>query len=340
MTEFALLALLLLLPGVLLLVPGLLRPRERLAEDLNARNLRIARERLAELEAERDNGGLTPEAFDQAKAELEGTLLDDLRQEDTGHLNTASAPVTLVLLVFLVPLTVGLLYLNLGAPGILERLASQSQNVPASSAQPAPSMDKLLVQLEEKLKANPDNLEGWSILARSYLSLQRYDDAVRALEACYRLAPEEPNILVTLADALAMQNQGKITPRGIQLLEKALQLNPNNPTAYWLLGMAKQEQGKPQEAVELLRRALPLLQSDPEAVARIQQQIDAIQEQSPMAEGQKSEGEPTEEKGATEAKISVRVELGPKLQAQVSADDTLFILTRSSHKDAQFSPYL
>lgn len=330
MTEFWILAALVVLPGLLILVPPLLWPRVRVGEDLDERNLRIARERLAELEGIHRAGGLSDGEFEQAKAELEGNLLDDLRDGDGPPVNNAPDRITLAAVWLLAPIAVVALYLNLGAPQIIELQAS-GPPVGAGSGHgggaPA-SMDEMIKRLEAKLKQNPDNLEGWFILGRSYMSERRYPEATRALEEAYKRAPNNANVLVSLADALAMGADGVIGPRAEELLLKAVELDPESASAYWLLGMARLEQGRPQEAIQFWQRAIPLLQGDANAQAELGRLIEQAKLQGGVAEVDKQPA-PAVKPAPAGAEIRVQVSLAPALADKVSPEDTLFVLAKA-----------
>ncbi len=337
MTEFWLLAALILLPGLLILAPPLLRPRIRVAADLNARNVQIARERLAELEAEHQAGNLNAEEFEQAKVELEGNMLDDLRQAEADGTDARPAHLTLMVLAVLVPLAAVVLYDRLGSGEIIGRLAS----VPAAGQQQEgeqQSMEQLLARLEQRLKEEPDNVEGWFILGRSYMAQQQYPEAVRAMEETYRLAPDNPNVMVSLADALAMNSSGKLMGRPEALLLKSLEIDPQSPTALWLLGMARQEQQDFAQAIGYWQKALPLLQDDAESVSRLNGMIDGARQMAEQAgielAGVKlAAAEPTEAPAAVplEGAVEIRlvVSLAPELSGQVAPDDLVFVMARA-----------
>lgn len=333
MTEFWIIAALLLLPGVLILAPSLLRPRIKVGEDLNSQNVQISRDRLAELEAEHVAGGLTDDEFEQAKAELEGNLLDDIRESGGDEGNDAPSRMTLAALLLLVPLSAVLLYLNLGSPKIMATLANAPQGesgAASSHDQQQASMDELLARLEDKLKKDPENVEGWFILGRSYMSQGRYKEAVRALEEIYNREPDNSTVLVSLADALTMSAGGAFSARSEELLQKALELDPGSATALWLLGMANQERGEYAEAIGYWQRAIPLLQSDANAVSQLGSMIDKAKSRGGLSDADiKPVSGDAGQTPAAAAEIKVSVTLDAALVEKASADDVLFVLARA-----------
>ncbi|MBU0499316.1 MAG: c-type cytochrome biogenesis protein CcmI [Gammaproteobacteria bacterium] len=326
MTIFWVVAALMAMTGLLMLVPALLRPRAKADEDLNARNVRIARERLAELEAERTSGVLSDVLFEQSKAELEGNLIDDLREGREAPLNAAPARLTLAVVWLLVPLAALLLYLNLGAPRLLEIQASQSAS-PHTEQGGKPSMEEMLIKLEAKMKENPDNAEGWYILGRSYSSLGRYPEAVAALERVHQLVGDNPNILTALADVQALAAGGKVSGRPEELLRKALEQAPEDSTALWMLGMAMREQGRHKEAIAYWRRVIPQVQDDPKASAQLGSLIERTLKEGGLSEADIPAAVPAAEAPGVEIRVSVV--LDEKLKEKVSPGDSLFIMAKA-----------
>lgn len=337
MTEFWILAILLLFPGLLILLPALLFPRIRVAEDLNERNLQIARERLAELEQSLKDGNLDEAEFEQTKAELEGNLLDDMREGAAKTLDTRPATLSFILILVLVPLVVILLYQKLGNPGILERLASSAVASELHHENES-NMSELLAKLEEKLKINPDNPEGWFMLGRSYMAQDQYAKAVPALTESNKRMPDNPTIMVTLADALIMNNKGAFTPESEELLRKAQQLDPNNAISYWLLGMAHFERKEYTEAIGQWRKAVPLVHDSPDSVKKISDLIEEAkakggQDSGPVAAT--AEAAPAQAQASVQAQaqptdIRVWVSLSPEIAAKAAPTDTVFVLARAA----------
>lgn len=123
------------------------------AADRRAANLAIYRDQLAELERDRDEGSLAETDFVAARSELQRRLLDDAH-DDAIVVRQGGGRKAAFLLLAALPLLSIAGYLVLGRPQALDPANTQ----PRMSAQ---QIDSMLVQLEEKLKANPDDLKGW-----------------------------------------------------------------------------------------------------------------------------------------------------------------------------------
>jgi cytochrome c-type biogenesis protein CcmH len=280
MITFWLVAAALMAAGVLMLAPALLKRRATRDLDRDAQNVAIARERLRELEAERDRGELTPAAFEQAKLELERILASDLAGGDeaqTRGKGDKAGPLALgALLVVVPPITVGL-YLALGAPQHVDVVgpgAGSAAQVATHGAEgPQMNIEELLGRLEQRLAENPTDPEGWAMLARSYMALERYPDAVRALDKLRELVGDEPAVLIPLADAVAMTQGGQMAGRPTELIRKALEVDPENAIANWLGGNAAAEATDWQAAIDHWRKALAQVGDDAQSAEELQQRI-------------------------------------------------------------------
>ncbi|MDH5555895.1 MAG: c-type cytochrome biogenesis protein CcmI [Alphaproteobacteria bacterium] len=141
-------------------------------------------------------------------------------------------------------------------------LASELQlDMPGNSVD-APDIGDMVARLEAKMQSDPDNLEGWMMLARSYTVLGETGKARKAMDNAVRLAPDNPDVLVLQARAVRDENGGKENDETIALLRRVLELAPNNPDALWFLGNAEAETGDEAKARELLERLLAQIPED------------------------------------------------------------------------------
>ncbi len=102
-------------------------------------------------------------------------------------------------------------YQHFGSPAALDA-ASQLAS-PDANGQPPMSMAEAMSALEARLAQNPEDLEGWMLLGRSYRSEERFADALRAFNEAQRLAPDHPDVLVDLAEAQALNAPQRAFPR-------------------------------------------------------------------------------------------------------------------------------
>ena len=344
---FWLVAAALMAVGLLMLAPALLRRRRTGDTDRDAQNVAIARERLRELEAERDRGELTPAAFDQARLELERILASDLAGPEaaaTARKADKAGPFALAgLLVAIPPATVAL-YLALGSPQHLDVVgpgAGSAARVAAHGAGDGQmDMAQMLGRVEQRLAQNPNDPEGWAILARSYMALERYPDAVRALEKLRELVGDEPAILIPLADSIAMMQGGKMAGRPTTLIQKVLETEPENPIANWLAGNAAAEAKDWRTAIDHWRKSLAQVGDDAQSAEELRQRIAEAEASLGVGGPAPTAAEasapaavlaaPTPPAAApAAARVQVQVALAPALRERVAPNDVVFVSARA-----------
>jgi len=340
MVIFFTIAALMVLAALAIVVPAMMGSRGITQSDRDQQNVLIARERLSELETQALAGRISDQDLEQSRLEIERALLDDLGdsvdQQAVANPKTSPGRWAGVLVAAVLPVAIGMLYLTLGAPGAV---VSEADVIPARSPAPhpipgqgdAPSVDEMVARLEERLKTTPDDANGWFTLATSYMALERFTEAAKALEKVRSLVGDNPDLLVRQADALAMAAGGVLEGEPEKLILRALAQNPAHPTGLWLAGIAASRRGDDAKALEYWRRAEPLFANNAQSqgelrqlIARAEQAIGESGAASP-APGAAPAGQPL----ATGPSLTVNVSLAEALVDQVSPEDTLFILARA-----------
>ncbi|HED15308.1 MAG TPA: c-type cytochrome biogenesis protein CcmI [Gammaproteobacteria bacterium] len=333
MTLFVFIAAVMILAALAIISPALLGRMGLRHTQTDDQNIRIARENLAELKIERDQGRLDEKEYQQARKELESILIQDISSDgsnETGVHHSGQGRLTLVALFVLVPVFVSGGYFLYGSPDAIE-----FQGTPAHTRiQPGQqhSLDELIARLAKRMEVDPDNIDGWLMLGRSYMSIQKYQYASNAYEQAYRLDSDNPEIMLFYADALAMTQGGKMSGQPLELINKALAMQPDNAKALWLTGMSEAEQGNFQKAIDHWQKLVSLLKDEPESRAEVEGLIALARQKmgspvtSPVTTATAPASAPT---AVAKASIKVRVELEPDLAGQFKPTDTLFIYARA-----------
>lgn len=185
--------------------------------------------------------------------------------------------------ILLLPLAGYLLYQQVGTPRALDpamvRTPEQAAEQPAHAA--STDLGTMTERLRQRLEANPDDVEGWVLLGRSYKNLQDYPKAIEALETAERQSPGIPLVQVELVEAkLFASNDPKFTPEMIATLEQAVAAEPTLQKGLWLLGIAAAQDGNDAAAVdwwEKLRAQLepgsPIEQSLNQQIAEVRKRL-------------------------------------------------------------------
>ncbi len=275
MTQFFIFALLLVVVVAVFIVPPLWRkPRQNAANtERKQANLAIFRDQLAELDRELAEGSLSDTDHAQAKAELQRRLLEDVENEEATDQTEATATPSrklAITIVVLLPI-VGLLgYGILGNPRALD----PTQTV----AQPKMTPDQInamVAKLAERMQANPDDMQGWLMLARSYKTLGRYEDAVGAYAKAEK-SIDDPDVLASYAETIAMAEGKGLKGKPAQLIEKALKLDPKHGHSLFLAGAAAMERGDNKQGIAYWEALLPQVEPGSEIDQMLRSGIDKM----------------------------------------------------------------
>ena len=198
----------------------------------------LYRQQISEMEVDVAAGLLPRNRLDEARRELETRLLSEVPRHPVGaHARWSRSRLTAAVVTFVLPLAAGLLYWQIGSPGALTAAARSAASVHAGAqVTSADQIEAMVNRLAGKLAANPDNPDGWAMLARSYGVLGRHREAAAAFARAAALQPDDAELLADYADALAMTGNGKLTGKPMQLVRRALHLDPDNPKALALAG--------------------------------------------------------------------------------------------------------
>jgi cytochrome c-type biogenesis protein CcmH len=181
-----------------------------------------------------------------------------------------------IALAIFVPLATLFSYQQIGTPeGISIDGRPQTVEQSTQTASPDDQIETLIGQLEQRLEQAPDDLEGWILLGRTYKTTQQYQQAKMALSKAIAIAPDNPMVMVELAEAIMFTSGNQtITSDITDMLEKALEIDPAQQKGLWLLGFASTQSGDDARAIELWERLLTQMDSSIEASSAVQGQID------------------------------------------------------------------
>jgi cytochrome c-type biogenesis protein CcmH len=130
------------------------------------------------------------------------------------------------------------LYLAWSRPDI-----TPSQALIAQNGQMAPEHIEMINSLKTRLEQNPNDGKGWAMLGRSYAVLGRFNESAAAYEKATNLIPNNPALMVDYADVLAMANGKNMQGKPLDLIQSALNIDPNNTKGLLLIGKAAYQAG-------------------------------------------------------------------------------------------------
>jgi len=318
--------------------PLLLGRRSHTDVARGASNLGILKDQLAELETDLRAGTISDVQYREAKVELERRVLEEVKSEPADKTTpTPRGVATALVLVIALPLVAGLLYWQLGTPAAFSPEAQQAAAQAGAEHQFTPDeIEKMIGRAEEKLKANPDDAQGWSVLARTYATLGRYPDAVRAYGELARLEPNDANTLADYADTLAMAQGRSLSGKPMELVQRALKADPNHWKALALAGSEAFNRKDYKAAVGYWERLAAVVPPESEFGQTVKSNIAEAREVGGIkAPPPVAKATPAPEPGrapsaapASAATIGGTVALSPALAAKAKPDDAVFIFAR------------
>jgi cytochrome c-type biogenesis protein CcmH len=318
MTTFWLAAAALIAAGIGFFVPVLLGHIRTEGAERRSLNLLIHRQRRQELGADAPDGAADP----QLAEELDRDLLTDLDTSAPAALKASSAGRASLMAGLVVAAALGIgLYLHLGQPNLVA--------VTPAEARKAPSGEDIaagIQQLAEHLAKNPNDLEGWRLLARTLLATGQPDRAATAFDFAIKLAPDDLDLKASLAQALAETQKGSLQGRPAELAEEIVKRDPAHPTGLWLAGLAAAERRDVGRAVNYWQKLRSLLPPNSEDQQQIDQYITKVQ----GLKGTPAESPKPSASGESGASIRVKVTLAESLKSRTAPNDFVFIFARAA----------
>ena len=324
MTAFWLIAALLVASALAFVLPPLLRRRgdpDPAARD--ATNIAIHRDQLRELETDLAAGTLGRGKYDEARREIEQRLLDDVR---TGN-GTGAAPAagrrTAIAIATAVPVAAILLYLAVGNPAALAPGAATRDGHAITREQ----IEGMVERLAARMKESPEDVEGWTMLGRSYAVLDRHAEAAVAYANAVKRSEPDAQLLADYADALAMAQGRNLKGEPERLIAQALKVDPRNVKALLLAGTVAFQDKKFKDAIAYWERILKVVPPDSDIADSVR---DSIADARKFAGTAKAPPSAKPGAAAVAASVSGTVRLAPGVAAKAAPDDTVFIFARAA----------
>lgn len=267
--------------------------RQKLTENLLAQqharqlaNITLYRQKIAQLELDLEEGRIEAANFPEMKAEIEDLLLDDTETREAKTWHQPSELLKKTALVVVLGSVLGssiLIYERIGGRLGLESWYAQQELIEEGRK----DFGSLLRRLEETVAANPNDVQGWSLLARVYLDLGQLEKGANAIGELIRLEGRSAMLLAQQAQALYFADGQRLSDRVQKLIDTALELDPQDPATLSLLGMAAYQKQDWEAARSYWEAALPRAgsidadQSLREGIADVRQRL----EMEPLSAG-------------------------------------------------------
>ena len=213
------------------------------------------------------------------------------------------------------------LYLSWSSPSTLSP-NQITQNTPMP-----PEHLEMIKALSDRLAKNPDDGKGWAMLGRSLAVLGRYGESAAAYEKATKLIPDNAALMAAYAEVLAMSNGQSLQGKPMELIQRAIKIDPNNTRVLFLTGKAAYQAGDYALAIDNWEKLLKLLPADSPQAKQISDNIAHVR--TLEKSGQRPHGQGTAQPANGGAEISGMVSLSPALAGKAAPSDTVFIFAKA-----------
>ncbi len=336
MITFILFAGLLLAGALLWVLPPLFGVKGRVQREHVMQSglaLDVLREQLVDLDAELAAGRIDAASHAKTREEVERRALEEGEAAtERAHAADSRPDRRWALgLAMGIPALAVAGYMVFGTPAGLD-----PANVAGQQGFTAEEIAEMVGTLEARLKKEPDNAEGWMMLARSYLVLQDYPKAAAAYEHLAQLAPDEPDVFADWADVVAAI-KGTVVGEADALAQKALAIAPDHPKALALAGTAAYQRDDFAAAAGYWEKILVRIPPGEEVAVGIRASVNDARAKAGMAPLGETDAQPAAQAVAQPAgqtaapgalSVSGRLEVDASVAARLAPEDPVFVFAR------------
>ncbi len=220
-------------------------------------------------------------------------------------------------------------YARFGTPGAWKGVPVAQSEGEAGHGNAMGQIEAMVGKLEERLKAQPDDADGWSMLGRSYSALGRYPDSVKAFQRAVDIRPKDAQGYADLADAKAMAAGRNLAGEPAALIAKALELDPKNLKALALAGTIAFDGNDFAKAARLWEAAIASAEPGSELARNLEGGVAEARSRAGLPAAS-APAAPAAVAAAAGTAVTGKVQLGAALKGRASPEDTVFVFARAT----------
>jgi cytochrome c-type biogenesis protein CcmH len=308
----------------------LLRERKPLTQASQASaNAKVYRDQILDLDREHDSGHISDEEWQQSRDELSMRLLEDTSAADDPVAKTEKPAVwTAVVLAVALPISAMGFYMWVGEPEALNPMALKSPDQVDQK-----DLAKLAETLADKLQSQPENLQGWVMLGRTYRTLENFDASIKAYDAALKLSADD-DLQLERIEVMAMQRQGNFDGEPWRVIRDILQKDPQHYGALLTAGSASYAERKYADALKYWEQARKPLEANHPDLPGLENAIATVRETMGLPAKAASTGPSGGSAAASSAlNVSGQISLSAALKAKASPNDTVFVYATPANGD-------
>jgi cytochrome c-type biogenesis protein CcmH len=220
-------------------------------------------------------------------------------------------------------------YARFGTPGAWKGVPVAQSEGEAGHGSAMGQIEAMVGKLEDRLKSQPDDAEGWSMLGRSYSALGRYPDSVKAFQRVVDMRPKDAQGYADLADAKAMAAGRKLAGEPAALIAKALELDPKNLKALALAGTIAFDGNDFAKAARLWEAAIAAAEPGSELARNLEGGVAEARSRAGLPAAS-APAAPAAVAAAAGTTVTGKVQLAATLKGRASPEDTVFVFARAT----------
>ena len=146
----------------------------------------------------------------------------------------------------------------------------------------------LVAKVEARLAKNPQDGQGWEVIAPVYMRLEQPEKAIIAYNNIIRILGPNELRYANLGEAIVLANNGRVIPDAITAFENALQINQNSTKSLFYLALEKSQSGKIDQAISSWKNLISIARGDEPWIDIAKQQLATLD--SDLVENYENQG--------------------------------------------------
>ena len=331
MLTFWLICTFMLLIALTMVIVPVLRPKVTTSVSTFDASVATHRQLMRSLELQHNNGVLDSEGYQQAREEVEYSLLEETQEQgfDSKPTPLMASKLTAAVLLILVPaFSIGL-YAFLGNYPVLKILDDPKAIQTLREQHPPRDEDlaRQVTNLKRVVRREPTDIAAWDALAIGQIALEKYIDAANTLDHLIRTFGETQERLVNYAEASSIAHKMKFSPLARQRLERALELEPGHPKSLMMGALAALHSGEKNLALKRWKKLIVKLKPDTDSARLIRMLI--TRTEGGLSTAQVTPDTTKNKSVIPNAQINVSLSLSPTLQEKVTGQERVFVFARA-----------
>lgn len=212
--------------------------------------LEVYRQQLKELDADIERGVLSETEAEPTRVEIQRRMIVLSKGGGRGEARLASVGIPQILLLILIPVFSFALYWQLGSPELPSKPLAERDIAKEKRDLAGRDLSALVSRLAEKLQENPENVDGWILLARTLSRMERYKEAATTFLKATTIAPNDVDLYVGAGENFYFHADGKVSDEAEKAFRQAYRLDPTHAGARYYLALKDAQEGKDKEALD------------------------------------------------------------------------------------------